>query len=177
MNHTVEFWLPFPPSTNRLWRSVRGLVILGANYKNWKKRAVESVTILQKVGKQPVLGVHELELYLSMGVGKRGDADNRIKAVLDIAVELMFIVDDKFCRRASVEWATIDHDCLVRLTGEVAYKDQWEFANALGAKKFPHRKISRPLPQSFGLPLRKVPLQVRRQIFDPLLAQKHPAEK
>ena len=137
MEHTVEFWLPFPPSTNRLWRSVRGRVVLSPDYKYWKHRAVESVTFLQQLGKQPVCGVHELELYLStVHRSKRGDADNRLKAVLDIVAELKFIVDDKLCRRASVEWATIDHDCLVRLTGEIAYKDQWEFAKALAAKQY-----------------------------------------
>src|SRR5216684_192007 len=96
MQHTVEFWLPFPPSTNRLWRSVRGRVVLSPDYKDWKQRAVESVTFLQQLGKQPVCGVHELELYLStVHRSKRGDADNRLKAVLDIVAKLKFIVDDK----------------------------------------------------------------------------------
>ena len=171
MEHTIVFWLPFPPSTNRLWRSVRGRVILSPHYKDWKKRAFEAVHILQNIGQQPVLGVHELELHLS-AVRKRGDADNRLKAVLDIATELMFIVEDKLCRRASVEWATIDHDCLVKLTGEIAYKDQWEFANALAAKQAARRKKPRPPPRSFGLPLRKLPLRVQRQILDRLSFEK-----
>ncbi len=111
MEHTIEFWLPFPPSTNRLWRSVRGRVVLSLDYKQWKKRALEAVYISQKLGSQPVLGIHEL--------GK----------------ECRLLVDDKLCRRASVEWATIDHDCLVKLTGDVAYKDQWEFAAALANKQ------------------------------------------
>ena len=137
MQHTIEFWLPFPPSTNRLWRSVRGRVVLSPDYKYWKKRAIESVTVLQQFGKQPVCGVYELELYLStVHRSKRGDADNRLKAVLDIVTELKFVVDDKFCARASVEWATVDHDCLVKLTGEIVYKDQWEFAKALAAKQY-----------------------------------------
>ncbi len=136
MQHTVEFWLPFPPSTNRLWRSVRGRIILSLDYKKWKKDAFEAVCILQKLGSQPVLGVHELELKLSRSGHIRRDADNCLKAVLDIGKECRLIVDDKLCRRASVEWATIDHDCLVKLTGEIAYKDQWEFANALAAKQY-----------------------------------------
>ena len=137
MEHTIEFWLPFPPSANRLWRSVRGRVVLDKHYKDWKKAAANAVIITQNIRQQPVLGIHQLELRLAQG--KRGDADNRIKAVLDfLAQELKFIENDKLCRRASVEWATIDHDCLVRLTGEVAYKDQWEFAKALAAKRYGH---------------------------------------
>jgi crossover junction endodeoxyribonuclease RusA len=140
MQHTVEFWLPFPPSTNRLWRSVRGRVILGAKYKDWRKRAIESVQVLQNIRNGPVLGFHHLELKLSDSIGMRGDADNRLKPVLDIAKKLRMIVDDKLCRRATVEWSgLIDHDCLVKLTGEIAYKDQWEFANALAAKQYRKR--------------------------------------
>src|SRR5713226_777367 len=93
MQHTVEFWLPFPPSTNRLWRSVRGRVVLSPHYKDWKKRAVEAVNILQKLSKQPVLGTHELELKLSTAMRVRSDADNRRKADLDIGQDLMLIVD------------------------------------------------------------------------------------
>jgi crossover junction endodeoxyribonuclease RusA len=165
MDHTIEFWLPFPPSTNRLWRSVNGRVILDADYKNWRKRAIESIQVSQNIRNGPVLGVHQFELKLSACVGRCGDADNRIKAVLDLAKETMLIVDDKLCRRASVEWCSdIDHDCLVRLTGEIAYKDQWEFASAAAAKTIRRKK---PLPRlaAFGLPLRKLPLRVRSQIL------------
>jgi Holliday junction resolvase RusA-like endonuclease len=131
MIHTVEFWLPFPPSTNRLWRSVRGRVILAPEYKDWQKRATEALLIEQKMGKSPVLGSHQLNVYLSDRFVKRCDADNRLKAVLDICAKCHFVIDDKFCRKASVEWSVIpNHDCLVSLSGEVAYPDQWEFARA-----------------------------------------------
>jgi Holliday junction resolvase RusA-like endonuclease len=143
MEHTVEFWLPFPPSTNRLWRSVRGRVVLSEHYKNWKHDACHNAGVLQQLGKNPVIGTHELELKLSTSFMGKGDADNRLKAVFDVAQELKLIVDDKLCRRAVVEWATIDHDCLVRLTGEIAYKDQWEFAKAVATKQYRQRSPSR----------------------------------
>ena len=134
MIHTIEFWLPFPPSTNRLWRSVRGRVVLDLHYKKWKTEALQSLCLLQGAGKQPVLGVYDLETYLSVRL-KRGDADNRLKAVHDIAKAARFIVDDHLCRKTSIEWADIEHDCLVRLTGEIAYKDQWELAGELAARQ------------------------------------------
>src|SRR6202030_1859034 len=128
---------------------------------DWKKGASDAIIVLQNLGKSPVLGAHELSLKLNSNRIKIGDADNRIKAVLDLAAECHLIVNDKQCRRASVEWATIDHDCLVRLTGEIAYKDQWEFANALAARKTV-RKTSRLPRQAFGVPLRKLPRQVQQ---------------
>ncbi len=136
MEHTVEFWLPFPPSTNRLWRSVRGRVVLSPEYKNWKRAASDQIQIVQHLGKSPVLGMHQLELRLSDVFRNKGDADNRLKAVLDVISACQLIVDDKFCARASVEWASINHDCLVKLTGEIAYKDQWEFAAATASKRY-----------------------------------------
>src|ERR1700719_229155 len=163
MDHTIEFWLPFPPSTNRLWRSVRGRVILSRHYKDWKKSASDAIIVLQNLGKSPVLGTHELSLKLKSNRIKIGDADNRIKAVLDIAAECHLIVNDKQCRRSSVEWATIEHECLVRLTGEIAYADQWEFASALAARKTVRRKARLPR-QAFGLPLRKLPRQAQQRI-------------
>src|SRR5580704_1186961 len=84
MDHTIEFWLPFPPSTNRLWRSVRGRVVLSPEYKNWKGRAADALIVVQNLGKSPVLGIHELEVRLSSSVRNKGDADNRLKAVLDV---------------------------------------------------------------------------------------------
>jgi len=134
MEHTIEFWLPFPPSTNRLWRSVRGRVILDKKYKNWKHLAAKAI-VTQDFRNYPVFGPHQIEVKLSTTVRHRGDADNRLKAILDLAKELRFIMDDNDCTRASVEWATIDHDCLVKLTGEIAYADQWEFATALTNKQ------------------------------------------
>ena len=128
MEHTIEFWLPFPPSTNRLWRSVKGRVMRSAKYINWQKDAATCLQ-LQHLPRR-VFGTYELEIKLSVAINK-GDADNRIKAVHDLLGHNRMIVNDKFCRKTSVEWATIDHDCLVKLTGEIAYKDQWEFAAAL----------------------------------------------
>jgi crossover junction endodeoxyribonuclease RusA len=135
MQHTVEFWLPFPPSTNRLWRSVRGRVLKSSHYKQWQRDA-KNAAITQSLSKLPVFGVYELELKLATQLRKRSDADNFLKAVHDSAKALGLIVDDKLCRKTSVEWATIDHDCLVKLTGEIAYKDQWEFAAATAARLY-----------------------------------------
>ena len=128
MIYTVEFWIPFPPSTNRLWRNIRGRTILAPEYKDWKKRATDALLIEQGLGNSPVLGTHQVNVYLSDRFAARRDADNRLKAILDIAGKCRLVVDDKLCRKASIEWAEIEHDCLVNLSGEIAYMDQWEFA-------------------------------------------------
>jgi hypothetical protein len=40
-------------------------------------------------------------------------------------------VDDKFCRKTSVEWSdTISHDCVCSITGEVAFNSVEDFLKA-----------------------------------------------
>src|SRR5215467_13019435 len=140
MIHTIEFWLPFPPSTNRLWRSVRGRVIRTPEYDAWKREALSSLSI-QDAAKGPTFGPYKLESYLSSAFNNRGDADNRLKAIHDILVDAFLIVDDKHCLKTSSEWATIDHECLVKLTGEVAYASQWEFAQAKAEQQAERARI------------------------------------
>ena len=137
MDHTVTFFLPFPPSANTLWRCVNGRFIRSSKYKKWQLSAVMRITE-QRI-KFPVFGAYELNLQLPKGIN-RGDADNRMKAVNDILQIARMIVDDKFCRRAAVEWSEIvGHDCLVTVTGDVAYKDQWEYAKAMATRAIANR--------------------------------------
>ena len=153
INHTIEFWLPFPPSTNRLWRSVRGRVVIDVKYKKWKADAATSICLNNR--HFPVFGAYELHVKLSVKFN-RGDADNRLKAIHDIAKEVRMIVDDKFCQRTSIEWATIDHDCLVKLTGEIAYKDQWEFATAQAARLRPKARARKTIGRGLRLPAPRI---------------------
>ena len=130
MLHTIEFWLPFPPSTNRLWRAFKGGVVISKEYKHWKIAAADAIIVTQKLGHSCVLGSHQMNLILSDRFASNRDGDNRVKGVLDICQSCGLIVDDSICSRSSVEWQNIDHECLVKLTGEVAYHSQWEFAEA-----------------------------------------------
>ena len=46
------FDLPMPPSTNRIWRSVRGRVVKSKTYKNWLVEAGKEVQA--EIGKKKV---------------------------------------------------------------------------------------------------------------------------
>jgi Holliday junction resolvase RusA-like endonuclease len=122
------FWLPFPPSVNRIWRYQRGKAHLSANYVNWKKQA-DAAAQLQKLGRLPVIGTCALEVKLSDAFKRFGDVDNRLKAVADFCQRIGLIVNDRYCRKASIEWdSVIGHDCTVTLSGEISFSSQWEFA-------------------------------------------------
>jgi Holliday junction resolvase RusA-like endonuclease len=104
---------------------VRGKVFRSVQYKNWHRDA--AITLAPQIRRACVFGAYELNVKLT-GRRKRGDCDNRLKAVNDLLQSVGVIVDDKLCTRAAVERADIGaHDCLITVTGEIAYKDRWEF--------------------------------------------------
>lgn len=77
---TIVLNLPMPPSTNRLWRSTRkGIVYKETKAKNWCEQAAWAV-LAQRKG---VTLKGNVSVMLEIEYGE-GDADNRIKAVLDM---------------------------------------------------------------------------------------------
>lgn len=102
---TVE--LPFPPSTNRLWRHGRGNTYKSAEYVKWIKEA-DGMIYQQKFGPIKTLPgkfTALLELYTSDG-RRRKDADNRMKAPLDYATRIGFILDDQYCEKGTFAWVS-----------------------------------------------------------------------
>src|SRR5262245_58514555 len=133
MTYSYSFWLPFPPSANRLWRyGARGKVYLSAQYTKWKRQADSAVQIQKFISSAPVLGKYEIKVQLSDAFLRRGDADNRLKAINDWCQRTHLVVNDRHCAKASIMWSdNIEHDCLVELSGLVAFRDRWEFARLL----------------------------------------------
>ena len=90
----VTLILPFPPSTNHMWRKgCGGRVYLSAEYKAFK----ETVMMLWRA-----FGVRtwnpradvEIELFLYPPWRRRWDLDNRIKTTLDALFNAAIIIDD-----------------------------------------------------------------------------------
>lgn len=107
---TVVLDLPFPPSVNAIWRSVsgpRGNVMLSRAYKEWKKQADLAVIVNKTWRRVCIQGWFEAHIALNADIGKWGDIDNRVKAVMDWAQSRALVTNDKNCRRLIVEW--VDH--------------------------------------------------------------------
>ena len=98
--------LPFPPTANLIWRQSAGRKPhLSKDYQDWKKAAdIMAVARYQLRGKRIIQGHFEAHIGLNADIGKRGDIDNRIKAVMDWAQSRLLIINDKNCRRLTVEW-------------------------------------------------------------------------
>lgn len=114
--HVIEMHLPYPPSTNKLWRRAsngRQHVTLSDEYRAWKRRADDLTLSLHGLrGVRQITGAFEVRLILQrLDNLPRGDLDNRIKAVLDWAQSRELILNDKHCERLSAEWGDAPHGC------------------------------------------------------------------
>jgi Holliday junction resolvase RusA-like endonuclease len=143
---TYEIELPFPLSTNRLWRSTGAScrstketimrrsggqsafygairVHLSPAYTKWKREA-DALYLTQKQALRPqMLGVYEIHLMFSSAHRRANqDGDNLTKCVNDWLQRVEIIKDDCLCERGFWEWGMTPSGCgcLVRLKGELA---------------------------------------------------------
>lgn len=96
--------LPFPPSTNHIWRRTGRRVFRAAKYIRWLENADMAVLACKQYPRQKLHGPFSAHILLNISAG-HGDADNRIKAVLDWCVSRAIVDDDMHCRKLTVEWA------------------------------------------------------------------------
>jgi Holliday junction resolvase RusA-like endonuclease len=112
----VEIFLPFPPTTNGLFKNVphRGRA-RSQRYNIWIRAALNE---LNRQDLKRVKGRVALSIDLEDSSVTRGDADNRIKAVADILVSEGIIEGDskKIVRRIEVAWSENTRGCRVLVT-------------------------------------------------------------
>lgn len=90
--------LPFPPSTNVIWRIWRGRAVLSTEARSYKSRAALSALAQ---GMRPLEGPVRVRLVFYRPV-RRGDLDNRLKSALD-ALRGIAYRDDSQVRRLEAE--------------------------------------------------------------------------
>lgn len=104
----VALDLPFPPSVNRIWRQSakagKNKVRLAGDYIKWKEAADIRVLVNKTWRRVCIHGYFEAHIALNREIGRWGDLDNRIKAVLDWAQSRALVTNDKNCRLLTVEW-------------------------------------------------------------------------
>jgi crossover junction endodeoxyribonuclease RusA len=110
MSTEIVLDLPFPVSTNRLWRANRGRVHRSKAYIAWTEAADATVMASRQFPKKKIHGPFTAQIILNPAFG-RGDADNHAKAPLDWCVSRGFVGDDRDCRRLTIEWGEAEHGC------------------------------------------------------------------
>jgi crossover junction endodeoxyribonuclease RusA len=93
--------LPWPPSVNRMWRSVRGRNILSQEGRQYRENGL-TVVAAQSPRHWPA----EVRLSVSISVyppdRRRRDLDNMPKAVLDLLTHAGVYVDDSQIDRLEI---------------------------------------------------------------------------
>lgn len=100
----IEITLPMPPSTNALFTNRRGGRARTPEYDAWLEHAA---LVLNRQRVQPIKG--RVEVRIDLDESRRGDADNRIKPVLDFLVKRGVLGGDskKFVKRVSAGWEAV----------------------------------------------------------------------
>lgn len=99
--------LPWPPSTNRIWRHGRGRTYLDPRYAAWKREA-DATYLANKRKWRPIKGQFNARITLDETRPRRGDLDNRIKPILDFLQRVGLIENDSLLKALSVTWGDAD---------------------------------------------------------------------
>jgi Holliday junction resolvase RusA-like endonuclease len=98
--------IPFPPSTNKLWRISGRRNHLSAEYQAWRKQADMAVIANGTWRNRVAMPAHFTALILLSTEHRtaRTDGDNRIKACLDWAQRIGLITNDAKCDEVTARW-------------------------------------------------------------------------
>lgn len=106
---TVQVTLPFPPSANRLWRSVPGLrsPIKSKEYREWLKDAAYAIPM---DARGLIRAEHEIVMIANRPDRRARDLDNLLKPLLDSLKDqdgpLKGVIrDDSDTRKITIGWA------------------------------------------------------------------------
>jgi crossover junction endodeoxyribonuclease RusA len=105
--------LPMPPSMNAIWRYGKGRAFKSERYRVWLRAADNEFRLHHKEW-DAVIG-HFRALITLNEKRRRGDADNKIKCVLDFCQRVGLIENDSLCDGVTVEWGYAPEGCRVHL--------------------------------------------------------------
>ena len=98
----VSLRLPVPPSVNQLYGNRRGCRYKTKRYRDWLLQAgLYHVAQWRKTGELYGQGAYIVHIRIPQKL--RGDADNRIKPILDFLVSRSVTDDDKHCQKVTCE--------------------------------------------------------------------------
>ena len=103
---SITLDLPFPPSTNRIWRRSGGKIIKSKIYLDWLNAADMYVLSTRQFPKRKIHGPFRAAIRLNRDLRGRSDGDNRIKALLDWCQSRDLVRNDSDC--LSGFWVWVD---------------------------------------------------------------------
>lgn len=113
MNHLV---LPVPPTANRYWRNVKGVMVRSREAKDY-------INLVKLIGIQHRIRPLQTEVFVTLRwyrAARRGDLDNRLKVALDALAGVVYDDDSQIAKlyaeridgsdpeRLEVEWREVE---------------------------------------------------------------------
>ena len=108
----MEFWLPYPPSANHLWRSARGRTYRSRAYVDW---LAEAGLYAKQQFKQTLKGPYKLTITAARPDKRKRDLDNILKPISDLLKSIGAIEDDHLCEMLTARWVTSGDGVSVRI--------------------------------------------------------------
>lgn len=100
----MKLLLPFPPTTNSLWRAVKGRNIKSKKYREWQKVAGHALN--EQFKGDAIPGPVVLTLRFGRPNKRRQDLDNRLKAPIDLLAAHGVIDDDRNVQSILAYWSS-----------------------------------------------------------------------
>lgn len=99
----IKVRIPYPPSTNRIWRQGNGRVHKSQEYKDWI--ALSAWEIRAQIGPHPVITEpFKLTVRINRPDRRKRDLDNLLKPILDLLGHYGLIENDSLCHWIDAKW-------------------------------------------------------------------------
>ncbi|MCW2255117.1 crossover junction endodeoxyribonuclease RusA [Providencia alcalifaciens] len=107
MGNSISLVLPFPPSVNACWRTVRGTMIISEKGRRFRANAIAAV--YEQLRRRPIAITENVSVVVKMypPTNHRRDIDNYLKAPFDALTYANVWKDDDQVKRADIEWCEV----------------------------------------------------------------------
>lgn len=104
---SLHFILPFPPSVNACWRTVKGRILLSDKGRKFRSSAIAS--IIEQLKRFPKPIDHDVSVTVKMypPTKQRRDIDNYLKAPFDALTHAKVWNDDDQVKHIDVTWCEV----------------------------------------------------------------------
>lgn len=100
----IRLTLPYPPSSNSIWRAYAGRNIASAAYRAWQKKASDALSDRHGYVERED-GPYVITITAERPDKRKRDIANIEKAISDILVKNGVVKDDSDAQRVTLQWS------------------------------------------------------------------------
>ncbi|MBP6083539.1 MAG: RusA family crossover junction endodeoxyribonuclease [Providencia sp.] len=107
MSNSISLILPFPPSVNACWRTVKGKMLISAEGRKFRANAIAAV--YEQLRRRPIAITENVSVVVKMypPTNHRRDIDNYLKAPFDALTYANIWKDDDQVKHADITWCEV----------------------------------------------------------------------